>query len=76
MTKNKINQPPKFGTAHVNAEQRIKNETTCKNRKMEDIIEMSAMKKLKLINSVKYVNFEMQLLMLESSIWFLQILEH
>ena len=44
--KNKINQPPKFGTAHVNAEQRIKNETTCKNRKMEDIIEMNAMKKI------------------------------
>ena len=34
MTKNKINQSRKFGTAHVNAEQHIKNETTCKNRKM------------------------------------------
>ena len=46
MTKRKINQSPKFGTAHVNAEQSIKNETTCKNRKMEDIIEMNAMKKI------------------------------
>ena len=46
MTKNKINQPPKFGTAHVNVEQCIKNEMTCKNRKMEDVIEMNAMKKI------------------------------
>ena len=46
MTKSKINQPPKFGIAHVNAKQHIKNGTTCKNRKMEDIIEMSAMKKI------------------------------
>ena len=46
MTKSKINQPPKFGTAHVNVEQHVKNETTCKNCKMEDIIEMNAKKKI------------------------------
>ena len=34
MKKKKINQPPKFGTTHVNAEQRIKNEMNCKNHKM------------------------------------------
>ena len=37
---------------------------------------MSAMNKLKLIDCVKYVNFEMQLLMLEWNTWFLQIPEH